>query len=127
MTQRQGLITCIPKEDKPRQCMKNWRPISLLNTTYKIASSCIANRLKGVLPDIISKFQRGLLKGQHISDNIRLMCDTMVHCVVEKIPGLLLLLDFEKAFDSISWSFYFNPTASVTVNGQYSEWFGIFR
>jgi hypothetical protein len=42
ITQRQGIINCIPKGDK---FMKNWRPISLLNTVYKLASSCITERI----------------------------------------------------------------------------------
>ena len=42
VTQRQGVITCIPKEEKDKQFLKNWRPITLLNTVYKLASSCIA-------------------------------------------------------------------------------------
>ena len=41
VTQRQGVITCIPKEGKDKRYLKNWRPITLLNTSYKIASSCI--------------------------------------------------------------------------------------
>ena len=45
VTQRQGVIVCIPKEGKDKQFLKNWRPITLLNTVYKIASSCIAARL----------------------------------------------------------------------------------
>ena len=45
VTPKQGIITCISKEGKPKHLLKNWRPISLLNTAYKIASSCIANRL----------------------------------------------------------------------------------
>ena len=40
VTQRQGLITCLPKGDKPRQFLKNWRPITLLNVIFKIASGC---------------------------------------------------------------------------------------
>ena len=46
ITQRQGLIICIPKGDKPKQILKNWRPITLLNVVYKIASACIAERIK---------------------------------------------------------------------------------
>ena len=42
ISQRQGLITCLPKGDKPKQYLKNWRPITLLNVIYKIASGCIA-------------------------------------------------------------------------------------
>ena len=45
VTQNQGIITCIPKPNKPRQFLKNWRPISLLNVIYKLMSSVIANRL----------------------------------------------------------------------------------
>ena len=52
--QSQGIITCIPKEEKDRRYMKNWRPISLLNVDYKIGSSAISNRIKKVLNDIIS-------------------------------------------------------------------------
>ena len=49
VTQKRGIITCIPKGDKSKFHLKNWRPISLLNTSYKIASGCIAERLKTVL------------------------------------------------------------------------------
>lgn len=45
VTQKFGLITCIPKPDKPKQFLKNWRPITLLNSIYKLASGCIANRI----------------------------------------------------------------------------------
>jgi hypothetical protein len=45
-TQRQGIIVCLPKGDKDRDLIKNWRPISLLNTVYKIGSACIALRIK---------------------------------------------------------------------------------
>ena len=46
---RQCLVSYIPKGNKPRIFLKNWRPISLLSCAYKILSSAIANRLKGVL------------------------------------------------------------------------------
>ena len=53
VTQKQGIITCVPKGDTPNQFMKNWRPISLLNTVYKLASSCIAERIKSVLSTLL--------------------------------------------------------------------------
>ena len=46
IAQNIGLITLLPKGDKVRHFIKNWRPISLLNVVYKILSSCIFNRLK---------------------------------------------------------------------------------
>ena len=46
VTQKQGIITCLPKPNKCRYNLKNWRPISLLSVVYKMASAAIANRLK---------------------------------------------------------------------------------
>ena len=59
IVQRQGVITCLPKGSKPRQFLKNWRPITLLNSDYKLLSAVIAKRMKIVLPDIISETQKG--------------------------------------------------------------------
>ena len=46
ITQKQGIITCIPKDNKPKIFLKNWRPLTLLDTVYKLASDTIANRIK---------------------------------------------------------------------------------
>lgn len=46
ISQRLGVISCLPKGDKPRQFLKNWRPITLLNVLYKIISGCISLRIK---------------------------------------------------------------------------------
>ena len=148
VTQRQGVITCIPKEGKDKSFIKNWRPITLLNTVYKIASSCIANRIKRVLPQLIGEQQTGFLKGRFIGDNLRLLYDTIVYCENKNIPGMLFMADQEKAFDSVAWSFidkclctfnfgpdmrhwiftfYNNIKSCVCVNGQYSSWFEVQR
>lgn len=72
-TNKLGIITCIPKEGKPKQYLKNWRPISLLNVVYKLASGCIAERLKKVLDKLISSDQKGFLNGRFIGENNRLV------------------------------------------------------
>ena len=148
ITQREGLITCIPKPGKSKKQIKNWRPITLLNVTYKIASGCIAQRIKSVLPRVISTDQSGFMAGRCIGDNIRLMYDVLFQAKTTKVPGLLLLIDFEKAFDSVAWSFinkalrYFNfgediikwinlfnteIKSRVIVNNTVSEWFPVER
>ena len=70
-----------------------------------MASAYIANRIKQVLDKIIHKDQTGFIKGIYISKNIRLIYDIMHYTESHNIPGLLCLVDFEKAFDSVSWSF----------------------
>ena len=49
----------IPKGDKPKEYIKNWKPISLLNAVYKTGSSCIANRLKKVQVTQTTGIQQG--------------------------------------------------------------------
>ena len=105
ITQKQGIITCIPKGDKPRQFMKNWRPISLLNTVYKLASSCIAERIRSVLPILISNDQTGFIPGRYIGENTRLIYDILYFTEEQDITVILLLVDCEKSFDSISCMF----------------------
>ena len=97
-----GVITCLPKTGKSRNLIKNWRPISLLNTSYKLFSTCITNRLRPLLENIVSSEQKGFLENRSINDCTRLMFDVINGCNEKEIDGLILLVDFEKAFDSIS-------------------------
>ena len=105
ITQKQGIITCIPKENKPRQFLQNLRPLTLLNVVYKIASGTIANRLKTVLDKLIAKDQTGFIKGRYIGENTRLLYDILKYTEDNTIPGLLMTLNFEKAFDTLSFNF----------------------
>ena len=105
VTQKQGVITLLPKGDKPREFIKIWRPITLLNVDYKLLSGVMASRIKSVLPDIISEDQKGFLKNRYIGENIRSVYDIMEYLDKKKLGGMLLLIDFEKAFDSIEWDY----------------------
>ena len=122
ITQRQGIITCIPKGDKQKQYLKNWRPITLLNITYKIASGCIAQRIKSVLDYIINEDQTGFLSGRFIGENIRTVYDIMNYTEHYNIPGMIFLIDFEKAFDSISWNFIFKVLRFFNFNNSIIQW-----
>jgi len=97
VTQKQGVITCISKEGKDKSLLKNWRPITLLNIPYNIASSCIAQRLKSVLPKLIHEDQKVFLKGRFIGENIRLLHDTLLYSSKHNVRGLLFMVDFEMA------------------------------
>ena len=100
-SQLEGTITCIPKGGKLRNNFKNWRPITLLNSIYKFYSSILADRIKKLLPKIINTDQKGFINGRFIGENTRLTYDIIEECNRKKIDGLIILIDFEKAFDSI--------------------------
>ena len=148
VTQRQGIIVCIPKTDKPKHFIENWRPISLLNIIYKIASGTIANRLKSVLNKLINKDQTGFLSGRYIGEITRLIYDLMQYTEENDIPGLLFIIDFKKAFDSVSWKFisevlrffqfgdsilrwvktlHSNVSSAINLGGNLSSFFNIHR
>ena len=123
--QYQSVITCILKEGKDRRLMSNWRPISLLNVDMKIATSVIASRLKTVLPHIISDTQKGFIKGRFIGENTRLLYDLMHYLEENNMEGLLLLIDFEKAFDSVEWDFIINALKSFNFGFSICQWFEV--
>lgn len=125
-TQKQGLITCIPKENKPKHFLKNWRPLTLLDTVYKIASGTIANRLKTVLDYIINNDQTGFIKGRTIVENVRIIYDVMKFTEEHTIPGMLLLIDFEKAFDSLSWNFLYKCLKFLNFGESMQQWIKVF-
>jgi hypothetical protein len=85
--------------------MNNWRSITLLCVDFKLASSCIANRLKPILQNIISQIQKGFLRGRHIGECVRIISDLMDKLEEEDTPDLLMLVNFEKAFDTVEWPF----------------------
>lgn len=64
-----GLIKLIPKEGD-KTLVKNWRPITLLNVSYKIMVKVLAKRLENVLPKVINPTQTGFVKGRYILENL---------------------------------------------------------
>ena len=96
--QNQSIISLIPKSDKDTSILENWRPISLLNVDYKIATKTIANRLKKVLPKLIHDSQTGFLKESNLNENIRTIFEVLDYVEEKDIPGLILFSDFEKSF-----------------------------
>ena len=75
-----GIITCIPKQGKLRNDLKNWRPLTLLNTVYNFFLSMVSNRLKAVLPSIINEDQTGFISGRFIGENTRMVYDAIEYC-----------------------------------------------
>ena len=86
--------------------MKNWRPISLLNTDFKIIAHILANRMQAVLPDLISKDQCRYIKTRITNLNFRSIIDVINEIEKSKSFALLAFLDFVKAFDKLNCIFF---------------------
>jgi uncharacterized protein YbcI len=68
-------------------------------------TKCIATRLKNNVIKSINKNQSSFIKGQYIGDNIRSLLDVIDIAEEENLSCIVLSIDFEKAFDTISWKF----------------------
>ena len=122
ISQRQGIIRLIPKKDKNLSYLKNWRPISLLNTDYKIATKALAMRLKKVLPNIINNAQTGYLQGRFIGENVRLISDILHYTADQNLEGIALFIDFEKAFDSLEWGYLDKVLNAFNFENDFKLW-----
>lgn len=125
VTLRHSIIICLPKGNKPRQFLKNWRPLSMLSVLYKLISGTFANRLKKILDTVISNTQSAFIKNRFIGDNTRLIYDIMNTTEDKKIPGLLVSIDFEKAFDSLSWKFLYKTLKYFNFGDTFISWIKI--
>ena len=100
-------ICLIPKENCPQKIME-FRPISLCNVVYKIVSKVLANRLKKILPEVISEFQSAFVPGRQITNNVLVAFKTM-HCIDQRRKGkeglMAIKLNISKAYDRVEWAF----------------------
>ena len=86
--QKQRIITSIPKQNKHLTSLDSWRPISLLNVDYKIATKAITNRVKHVFTKISHNSQTGFIKGRYIGEN-RLLFEIIDNAEEVNKPGLI--------------------------------------
>uniref|UniRef100_A0A2D4LQM7 Reverse transcriptase domain-containing protein n=1 Tax=Micrurus spixii TaxID=129469 RepID=A0A2D4LQM7_9SAUR len=100
------MISLIQKEDSDLRFIQNYRPISLLNTDYKIFATIIANRLKGILNQYIHIDQNGFLPNKQIRNNLRIVLNVLEYYEAHPEKQIaLVFLDAQKAFDNLNWQF----------------------
>ena len=107
-TLRKAVVKLLRKGTKDPTLPGNYRPISLLSIFYKLASCAITQRIKPAVASIIGRQQKAYLQHNNIGSCIINLINLIKHTISNKQAGLILLIDFKKAFDSISHNFIEN-------------------
>lgn len=114
-------LTLIPNEEGA-DAPSLFRPISLCNVIYKITSKIIANRIKPLLPDLISEEQSGFVAGRQILDGILLVNEVVHSLRTTKKLGMLINLNLAKAFDKINWDFIKAILTAFGFGDNFIQW-----
>lgn len=126
LTQTHGVIKLLHKgKGLDREVISCWRPITLLNTDYKILAKVIARRLNKVLGNLIDQNQYAFIKGRNSGDMIREIDDIIE---LEKIKGeksMLLSIDYAKAFDTLSTDAIMKAMKIYGFKEHFLEWIQI--
>jgi len=143
----EGCISPIYKKKDPDN-IANYRPITLLNTDYKIFTKALSLKLAEVAPSIIHPDQAGFLKNRSIFDQVKTTKIVTDYMNNSSKKGAIIALDQEKAYDKILhpylWqvlrkfkfpeefirivqTLYENAETTIMINGELSPPFVIYR
>ncbi|GJT65778.1 RNA-directed DNA polymerase, eukaryota [Tanacetum coccineum] len=99
-----SFIALIPKMQDAK-LVKDYRPISLIGSMYKIIAKILANRLVGVLGDIVNEVQYAFVTNRQILDGPFILNELLQWCKSKKKQTMIFKIDFEKAYDSVRWDY----------------------
>ncbi|KAL3690009.1 hypothetical protein R1sor_016318 [Riccia sorocarpa] len=111
---RKGVIKLIPKNER-KHLLQNWRPITLLTTTYKIIAKIFAKRLKKMLPAIIDHQQTGFVAGRNIIENILSLRLAQEWAQESGQDCIFIKLDFMKAYDRIAHGYLWDSLKAMGI------------
>ena len=86
----------------------------------------IATKIKNVLPTIVHHNQTGVINDRYIGETVRSIFDLMDFTLSKTIPGLLIFIDFHKAFDSLEWNFLLSCITVFNFGPDFIRWVNIF-
>ncbi|PWA73265.1 RNA-directed DNA polymerase, eukaryota [Artemisia annua] len=116
-----SFITLIPKVPAANM-VKDFRPISLIGCLYKIIAKILANRLVGVLEDIVHEVQSAFIANRQILDGPFIINEVHQWCKSKKKQSMLFKVDFEKAYDSVRWDFLDDVLNKFGFGNKWRNW-----
>ena len=119
----QGRITLLYKgKGADRESPASYRPITLLNTDYKLAARAIASRIGPLLNQVVDATQTGFLPKRWVGDNVLAHLEEISYLEDTQQPGVQVFLDFEKAFDRLDRAWIERCMAAVRFGPGAQRW-----
>lgn len=116
-----GEIILLPKT-KEASRIQQYRPICLLNVSFKIFTMVATNRLNGVADHMVKPTQTTFMQGRNILDGVVVLHETVHDLHHKKLSGVILKIDFEKAYDKVKWPFLLQTLRMKGFSRKWCRW-----
>ncbi|GJY43059.1 RNA-directed DNA polymerase, eukaryota [Tanacetum coccineum] len=116
-----SFIALIPKMQDAK-VVKDYRPICLIGSMYKIIAKILANRLVGVLGDLVNEVQSAFIANRQILDGPFIL-DELIHwCKSKRKKTMIFKFDFEKAYNSVRWDYLDDVLNKFGFGSKWRDW-----
>ena len=116
-----GVITLLPKKEDASR-IEQYRPICLLNVSFKIFTKVGTNRVSSIAHKVIKPSQTAFIPGRNILEGVVVLHETIHELHRKKKDGVLFKIDFEKAYDKVNWSFLQQALRMKGFDPKWCEW-----
>ncbi|XP_021750305.1 uncharacterized protein LOC110715993 [Chenopodium quinoa] len=118
-----SILVMIPKVEYP-ELPTQFRPIILCNTIYKCIAKCLVNRMKHLLPNLISEFQHAFVPRRYIEDNVMLSHELLhlVNTSDGESTKMVIKLDMSKAYDRVNLTFLLRILKAYGFPEKWIQW-----
>ena len=116
-----GVITLLPKINDATR-IQQFRPICLLNVSFKIFTKVATLRINSVADHIISPTQTAFMRGRNILEGVVILHETIHELHQKNQSGIILKIDFEKAYDKVNCNFLLQSFRMKGFSSKWIEW-----
>ena len=122
---REGLIVLLYKGSGPREVVGNYRPITLLNSDYKLMAKILVSRIAVPLDSVLDVTQSAFVPGRWIGDNVLYHMEEIEYLESVHQTGCIAFLDFQKAYDRVDRNWLMRCAKALGFRDGTLRWFGV--